>query len=50
MLEVPVKHGEGQFVVGAEELERLEGEGRVVFRYASPDGEVDDAAQPERRA
>jgi phosphoribosylformylglycinamidine synthase subunit PurQ / glutaminase len=45
-LEVPIKHGEGQFVVGADELERLEGEGRVVFRYAAPDGTVGDAHNP----
>jgi phosphoribosylformylglycinamidine synthase I len=45
-LEVPIKHGEGQFVVGADELERLEGEGRVVFRYAAPDGTVEDRHNP----
>ena len=45
-LEVPIKHGEGQFVVAADELERLEGEGRVVFRYAAPDGTIGDAHNP----
>ena len=45
-VEVPIKHGEGQFVVRPDELERLEGEGRVVFRYAAPDGTVDDAHNP----
>ncbi len=45
-LEVPVKHGEGQFVARPEELERLEDEGLVVFRYASAGGEVDDAYNP----
>jgi phosphoribosylformylglycinamidine synthase len=45
-LEVPIKHGEGQFVVGADELQRLEGEGRVVFRYAAPDGAVGDDHNP----
>ena len=30
---VPSKHGEGRFQADAETLERLEGEGRVVFRY-----------------
>lgn len=33
---VPLKHGEGSFQIGAEDLARLEGEGQVVFRY---DGE-----------
>ncbi len=30
---VPSKHGEGRFQASDETLERLEGEGRVVFRY-----------------
>lgn len=42
VLQIPVKHGEGQFVAGAEELDRIEGEGLVVFRYCAPDGTVDD--------
>lgn len=33
---VPLKSGEGRFVADAETLDRLEGEGRVVFRYAEP--------------
>jgi phosphoribosylformylglycinamidine synthase I len=45
-LEVPIKHGEGQFVVSADEFERLEGEGRVVFRYAASDGSVSDVDNP----
>jgi phosphoribosylformylglycinamidine synthase len=46
ILEVPVKHGEGQFVLGSEELNRLEDEGGVVFRYASASGEVRDRDNP----
>ncbi len=30
---IPAKHGEGRFQADAETVERLEGEGRVVFRY-----------------
>lgn len=30
---VPSKHGEGRFQASADTVERLEGEGRVVFRY-----------------
>jgi phosphoribosylformylglycinamidine synthase subunit PurQ / glutaminase len=45
-LEVPVKHGEGQFVARPEELDRLEDEGLVVFRYASAEGQVDEAHNP----
>ncbi len=46
-LEVPIKHGEGQFVVsGPDALTRLEDEGSVVFRYASAAGDVDEASNP----
>ena len=46
IIEVPIKHGEGQFVATPEQLARVEGEGRVVFRYASAEGLVGDAANP----
>jgi phosphoribosylformylglycinamidine synthase len=37
---VPLKSGEGRFVADAATVERLEGDGRVVFRYAgaNPNG------------
>ena len=45
-LTVPLKNGEGNFQAAPEELERLEGEGRVVFRYVdlNPNGSADDIA------
>ena len=46
ILEVPIKHGEGQFVVDPDELAGLEADGRVVFRYASPRGEVREEDNP----
>jgi phosphoribosylformylglycinamidine synthase len=46
ILEVPIKHGEGQFVVPDGELERLEADARVVFRYASRAGDVRDEDNP----
>jgi phosphoribosylformylglycinamidine synthase I len=46
ILDVPVKHGEGQFVADAETLTRLDGEGQVVFRYCSPSGELGDEWNP----
>ena len=42
VLQIPVKHGEGQFVASAEDLARIEGGGLVVFRYCAPDGQIDD--------
>ncbi|MGI8691983.1 MAG: phosphoribosylformylglycinamidine synthase subunit PurQ [Geodermatophilaceae bacterium] len=43
---VPVKNGEGCFVAAPDVLDRLEGEGRVVVRYAdgNPNGSVGDIA------
>ncbi len=50
VLRMPIAHGEGNFHLPADELERLEGEGRVVFRYVSPDGRRDDAWNPNGSA
>lgn len=46
VLNVPVAHNEGRYYADSETLERLEGEGRIVFRYCTPQGEVEDAASP----
>jgi len=35
---VPTAHGEGNYIADADTIARLEGEGRVVFRYVSQDG------------
>jgi phosphoribosylformylglycinamidine (FGAM) synthase-like amidotransferase family enzyme len=43
-IRVPVAHGEGNYEADEETLKRLEGEGRVLYRYCSPDGFVDEAA------
>jgi phosphoribosylformylglycinamidine synthase len=43
----PVAHGEGNYFADVETLDRLEGEGRVVFRYApgeNPNGSARDIA------
>ncbi|MCS4277343.1 phosphoribosylformylglycinamidine synthase [Mycetocola sp. BIGb0189] len=43
---IPLKNGEGGFIASNEELDRLEGEGRVVFRYSgvNPNGSMRDIA------
>ncbi len=43
---VPVKNGEGCFVAAPADLDRIEGEGRVVFRYTggNPNGSARDIA------
>jgi phosphoribosylformylglycinamidine synthase len=42
VIRVPVAHGEGNYAADEETIRRLEGEGRVLYRYCSPDGEVAD--------
>jgi phosphoribosylformylglycinamidine synthase len=44
VLTMPIAHGEGNFYAPDEELDRLEREGRVVFRYTTVDGRLEDAA------
>jgi len=46
VLQVPVSHGEGNYFADPATIVRLEDEKRVVFRYCSPDGEVNPAANP----
>jgi phosphoribosylformylglycinamidine synthase subunit PurQ / glutaminase len=50
ILQMPIKHGEGQFVAERETLARIESEGLVVLRYCSPQGVVDDAFNPNGSA
>ena len=43
---IPLKNGEGEYVASAETIQRLEGEGRVAFRYlgVNPNGSINDIA------
>ena len=41
VIRVPVAHGEGNYAADRDTLARLEGEGRVLFRYTGPDGTLD---------
>ena len=43
---IPLKNGEGGYIADEETLKRVEGEGRVVFRYAevNPNGSLHDIA------
>lgn len=45
-LTMPIAHGEGRFTTSEEELDRLEGEGLVVFRYVNAAGEPTREANP----
>ena len=44
VIRVPVAHGEGNYEADEETLKRLEGDGRVLYRYCSADGVVDEAS------
>jgi len=41
VIRVPVAHGEGNYIADAATIARLEGEGRVLFRYCDPNGNID---------
>lgn len=43
---IPLKSGEGRYIATPDELERIEGEGQVVFRYAAgaPNGSTNNIA------
>jgi phosphoribosylformylglycinamidine synthase I len=43
VIRVPVAHGEGNYIADSGTIARLEDEGRVLFRYTAPDGELDPA-------
>lgn len=40
IIKVPIAHGEGNYFADPETLDRLEGEGRVAFRYCDASGRV----------
>ena len=40
----PMAHGDGNYTASPEDLDRLEGEGLVAFRYAEADGAISDKA------
>lgn len=52
VIEVCIAHGDGNYCLGDADLDRLEGENRVAFRYCDAAGALDDvgAANGSRRA
>ena len=42
VIRVPVAHGEGNYVADKDTMARIEGEGRVLYRYVAPDGKLDE--------
>ena len=46
VIAVPIAHGEGNYAADEATIERLEGEGRVAFRYCGPEGDPGSADNP----
>jgi phosphoribosylformylglycinamidine synthase len=46
IIRVPIAHAEGNYFADSETLDRLEGEGQVVFRYSDKDGNVSPETSP----
>ena len=46
VLSIPVSHGDGNYYVDADTLERMEASGQIAFRYCEADGRVTADANP----
>lgn len=46
ILTIPVAHGDGRYTADDETLDRLEGDGRVAFRYIAGPGDADEWWNP----
>ncbi len=46
VIRIPIAHHDGNYVTDDETLARLEGEGRIAFRYVSPDGMASNDHNP----
>ena len=46
VLHIPISHGDGNYFADDETMAELEARGQVAFRYCTPTGELDDAANP----
>jgi phosphoribosylformylglycinamidine synthase len=50
VLRLPIAHAEGNYVHSERELDRLEANRQIVFRYVDPQGRVTDEANPNGSA
>ncbi len=46
VVDIPIAHADGNYYADSETVARLEGEGRIAFRYSTSDGSVSVAANP----
>ncbi len=49
-IKIPIAHADGNYRANAETLKRLEGEGRVAFRYVNAKGEATEQGNPNGSA
>ena len=45
-INIPIAHKDGNYFADEDTLDRLEGEGRIAFRYCDEDGAITEAANP----
>ncbi len=50
LLHIPISHYDGRYYADEATLSELESNGRIVFRYCNPDGEITDEANPNGSA
>jgi phosphoribosylformylglycinamidine synthase len=50
VLRIPIAHGEGNYYAPPDTLAELEAHHQVVFRYTTPEGQLDDEANPNGSA
>ncbi|MER3501315.1 MAG: phosphoribosylformylglycinamidine synthase I [Candidatus Fervidibacterota bacterium] len=46
VIRIPIAHNDGRYYCDGETLARLEGNGQIVFRYCTPEGQVTEDANP----
>jgi phosphoribosylformylglycinamidine synthase I len=50
VIRIPIAHGDGRYTADTDTLDELEQNGRVVFRYVTPAGDLEQAANPNGSA
>ena len=50
IVRIPISHGEGAYYADPDTLRQLEGDGSVVFRYCTPEGDASPDANPNGSA
>jgi phosphoribosylformylglycinamidine synthase len=46
VINIPIAHGEGRYYADSDTIQELEDNGRILFRYCSPEGTIDDFSNP----